>query len=174
MRPKKLPQGILTTLLLAAIVPIAACGGNGAATPTPTKAPPAATPTPTSTPTPTLVPGETPRLAPTATATPVHTTPTPGATASIDGHWEGTTVYRSGNLITMVDFETVEGGLRGTLAFPEIGREGLELSNVSFEPPKVHFELSEFETVFDGILEGDTISGDFVDPDGAGPFSLKR
>jgi len=32
MRPKRLPEGIMTTLLLAAIVPIAACGGNGAAT----------------------------------------------------------------------------------------------------------------------------------------------
>ena len=48
------------------------------------------------------------------------------------------------------------------------------LSNVSFEPPKVHFELSEFETVFDGLLEGNTIIGDFVDPDGAGPFRLNR
>ena len=48
------------------------------------------------------------------------------------------------------------------------------LSNVSFEPPQVHFEVREFETVFDGVLEGDTIIGDFVDPDGAGPFSLKR
>ena len=74
----------------------------------------------------------------------------------------------------MVDFETVEEGLGGTLAFLKIGREGLVLSNVSFEPPKGHFELSEFETVFDGILEGDTISGDFVDPDDAGPFTLKR
>ena len=74
----------------------------------------------------------------------------------------------------MVDFETVEEGLRGTLAFPEIGRGGLVLSNVSFEPPIKHFELSEFETVFDGILEGDTTSGDFADSDSSGPFSLKR
>ena len=127
-------------------------GGNGAATPSSSTA------------------------TPEQTATPVRTapTPTPEAPASIDGHREGTTLYRSENLITMVDFETVEEGLRGTLAFPEIGREGLVLSNVSFEPPKVHFELSEFSTVFDGILEGNTISGDFVDPDGAGPFSLKR
>lgn len=53
MRPKRLPQGILTTLLLAAIVPAAACGGNGAAT------------------------HSSPTATPEQTATPVHTTPTP-------------------------------------------------------------------------------------------------
>ncbi len=50
----------------------------------------------------------------------------------------------------------------------------MALSKVSFEPPKVHFELREFDTVFDGELHGDTISGEFVDPDGSGPFNLKR
>ncbi len=74
----------------------------------------------------------------------------------------------------MVDFNIGEEGLKGTLDFPEIGREGLVLSKLSFESPKVHFELSDFKTVFDGELEGDTISGEFVDPDGSGHFSLER
>ena len=140
------------TLLLAAMVSIAACGGGSTATPSLSTA------------------------IPEPTATPVPTTPTatPVARASIDGHWEGVTLYQRGNLITMVDFETGEEGLKGTLDFPDIGREGLVLSNVSFEPPEVHFELSDFGTVFDGELEGDTISGEFVDPDGSGPFSLSR
>ncbi len=64
------------------------------------------------------------------------------------------------------------------LALPTSGAPNVNtLEDRSFNrlaAPKVHFELSEFETVFDGILEGDTISGDFVDPDGTGPFSLKR
>ena len=64
--------------------------------------------------------------------------------------------------------------MQGSLDFPQIGRRGLALSKVSFEPPKVHFELREFSTVFDGELHGDTISGEFVDPDGSGPFSLQR
>ena len=96
------------------------------------------------------------------------------ARVSIDGHWEGATLYRRRDLITMVDFDTGEEGLKGTLDFPEIGRERLVLSKVSFEPPKVHFELSDFRTVFDGELEGDTISGEFVDPDSSGHFSLER
>ncbi len=74
----------------------------------------------------------------------------------------------------MVHFESRDGRVQGTLDFPEIGRSGLALSEVSFEPPKVHFELREFNTVFDGELNGDTISGEFVDPDGSGPFNLKR
>ena len=117
-------------------------------------------------------------LAQAATPIVVLVTPTPSAApeaqVSIDGLWEGTTFYRDGNLITMVNFTTGKEGLEGTLDFPQIGREGLVLSNVSFESPKVQFELSEFETVFDGELQGSTISGEFTDPDGSGHFSLIR
>ncbi len=132
-----------------------ACGGGRAAEPTPTTISTAI---------------------PTATATLVtqRLSAVPEARVSIDGHWEGATLYRRRDLITMVDFDTGEEGLKGTLDFPEIGREGLVLSKVSFESPKVHFELSDFKTVFDGELKGDTISGEFVDPDGSGHFSLER
>ena len=74
----------------------------------------------------------------------------------------------------IVHFESREERIQGTLDLPQIGRRGLALSKVSFEPPKVHFELREFDTAFDGELIGDTISGEFVDPDGSGPFNLKR
>ncbi len=74
----------------------------------------------------------------------------------------------------MINFETGEESLKATLDFPQIGREGLALSNVSLEDSKVHFELSDFRTVFVGELKGDTISGEFMDPDGSGPFFLKR
>ena len=77
-------------------------------------------------------------------------------------------------MVTMVHFESREERIQGTLDFPQIGRIGLALSKVSFEPPKIHFELREFGTVFDGELNGDTISGEFVDPDGSGPFNLQR
>ena len=77
-------------------------------------------------------------------------------------------------MITRVIFEYGEAGLKGTLDFPEIGREGLVLSQASFEAPKIHFKLSDFGTVFDGELQGDTISGDYVDPDGSGHFSFQR
>ena len=140
------------TLLLATTVAIAACGGGGDDVRSSSN--------------------DTPK--PAATLVPATPTVTPETLASIDGHWEGITLYQSGNLITNVDFETDEEGLKGTLDFPEIGKEGLVLSNISFEPPKVRFELSDFNTVFEGELEGDTISGEFVDPDGSGRFSLKR
>ncbi len=74
----------------------------------------------------------------------------------------------------MIDFETGQEGLKGTLDFPQIGREELALSKVSLEDSKVHFELSDFRTVFDGELKGDTISGEFMDPDGSGLFFLTR
>ena len=106
--------------LLAGLLVFQACGGGGAAEPVVTVTS-AAVPTPNGS----LV------------------TPTPSATSnphvSIDGHWEGATLYRERDLITLVHFETSEAGHNGTLDFPEIGREGLVLSKVSFEPPKVRF-----------------------------------
>ena len=167
MDHKRLLQGAVIILLLAATITVAACG-DGAGT----ALSPAATPvsTPTTTPTATATP------APAPTATPVPPIPTAHqeARALIDGDWEGATIYRLRDLVTTVHFETKDERIQGTLDFPQIGRRGLPLSKVSFEPPKVHFELREFRTVFDGELNGDTISGEFVDPDGSGPFSLKR
>ncbi len=73
---------------------------------------------------------------PTATSTVIQTlsaalvTPTPiaapEARVSIDGHWEGATLYQRRDLITMVDFNTGEEGLKGTLDFPGLGREAVE------------------------------------------------
>ncbi len=161
MDHKRLLQGTVIILLLAATITVAACGDGSSTALSPTASP---APTPTTT------------LAPTPTVTPVPPIPTADqeARASIDGDWEGATLYRQGDLVTVVHFESSEERILGTLDFPQIGRRGLALSKVSFEPPKVHFELREFGTVFDGELNGDTISGEFVDPDGSGPFNLKR
>ena len=149
MDQKRLLRGSVIILLLVATVTVAACGGGASTAISPTTTP---------------------------TATPVPPTPIADqeARASIDGDWEGGTLYRQGDLVTKVHFESQEERIQGTLDFPEIGRIGLVLSKVSFEPPKVHFELSAFNTVFDGELSGDTITGEFVDPDGSGPFSLQR
>ncbi len=145
MDHKRLRQGIVIILLLAATVTVAACGG-GAST----------------------------ALSPTTTPVPPIPTANQEARASLDGDWEGATLYAQRDLVTIVHFESREERIQGTLDFPQIGRRGLALSKISFEPPKVRFELHEFNTVFDGELNGETISGEFVDPDGSGPFSLKR
>ncbi len=151
MDHKRLLQGTLIILLLAVTVNVVACGG-----------------------------GSSTALSPKATldraATPVPKIPIANQEArpSIDGDWEGVTLYRRRDMVTMVHFESRDERIQGTLDFPQIGRIGLALSNVSFEPPKVHFELRDFGTVFDGELHGDTISGEFVDPDGSGPFNVTR
>ena len=151
MGHKRLLQGTVIILLLAATITVAACGGGASTALSPTAA-----------------------TDPTATPVPPIPTANQEARASIDGDWEGATLYRLRDLVTIVHFEIREERLQGTLDFPQIGRRGLALSRISFEPPKVHFELLEFNTVFDGELNGDTISGEFVDPDGSGPFNFKR
>lgn len=151
MDHKRLLQGTVIILLLAATVTVAACGGGASTTPSP-------------------------KATQDLEATPVPPSPIANqeARASIDGDWEGATIYRRRDLVTIVHFESREERVQGTLDFPQIDRRGLALSKISFEYPKVHFELREFSTVFDGELNGDTISGEFVDPDGSGPFNLKR
>ena len=147
----RLLQGTVIILLLAATVIVAACGGGASTALSPT-----ATTDSTATPVPPIpIANQEPR-------------------ASIDGDWEGATLYQLRDLVTIVHFESREERVQETLDFPQIGRIGLALSQVSFEPPKVHFELRAFNTVFDGELDGDTISGEFVDPDGSGPFNIKR
>ena len=92
---------------------------------------------------------------------------------SIVGHWEGVMRLPRREMEIVVDFWTDEDGSHGSMTLP--GREGITLVDVRFEPPIVHFEGDgEFGTVYEGELEGDTISGTAQQSGGAAPFSLKR
>ncbi len=129
MDHKRLLQGSVIILLLAATVTVAACGG-GDPTSTPARAAPTVAPPPIaiSTPVPTATPPPEPTAtpAPTPTATPVPPIPIANqeARASIDGDWEGATLYRLRDLVTIFHFESREERIHWTLDFPQIGRRG--------------------------------------------------
>ena len=94
---KGLLQGTVIILLLAVTLTVAACGG-GALSPTAT---------------------------PDRAAMPVPPTPVQPqeVRASIDGNWEGATLDRWSDLVTIVRFEGMEERIQGSLDFPRLEGE---------------------------------------------------
>lgn len=94
----------------------------------------------------------------------------------IDGRWEGAIVVVETELRISVTFETTDEGLTAKIDIPQQGAIGLALTNVVYDPPKVHFELPAGPglAVFDGELRGDTIAGEMTQAGVTGEFSLRR
>jgi hypothetical protein len=80
---------------------------------------------------------------------------------SIDGHWEGALLREGDELKVAVHFRTEAGNLKGTIDSPDAGGLGIPLIKISFESPKVHFELPPAAGgfIFDGEVKADTIAG---------------
>lgn len=95
----------------------------------------------------------------------------PEISESIEGYWEGSIQVLEAEIIITVDFETNE---KATIDIPQQGAKGLVLRNVSFEPPRVHFEIKEVGAVFDGELKNGEISGEFEQSGVTGTFTLER
>ena len=123
-----------------AAVALAACGGESAAAATATPLPPTATPLP----------------------------PTPGPAERLAGLWEGTVVIQGDPLPITIAFYDDPDRVRATIAAPSQGIVGVPLTNVRLSPAAdgttVEFDFPEIEAVWIGGLRGDTISGDFYQP----------
>lgn len=94
----------------------------------------------------------------------------------IDGYWQGAILVLGSQLDISVGFETTEEGLSATIDIPVQGAMGLALTAVSFDPPRIHFELPAGPglAVFDGELQGDSIGGSFTQAGVTGTFWLER
>ncbi len=95
---------------------------------------------------------------------------------SIDGLWEGSLSVAGATLQISVSFATNSDGLGATIDIPQQGATGIALANVSYVPPKVHFELTGGAglAVFDGEQRGDSISGSFTQAGFEGSFAIAR
>lgn len=106
----------------------------------------------------------------------VHTTSN-AAQNSIDGHWEGALLREGDELKVTADFKIEAGKLKGTIDSPDAGGLGIPLIKISFESPKLHFELPPAAGgfIFDGEVKGDTIAGNLkVFGRQPATFALKR
>ena len=96
------------------------------------------------------------------------------AEKTLDGHWEGAISQPAGALGIRVDFTTEGASVKGRFDLPAAAAFQWPL-RVGHAYPKVQFRLPTGLT-FDGVLQGDTISGTVPSPTGGhtDPFYLKR
>jgi uncharacterized protein len=94
----------------------------------------------------------------------------------IDTTWTGAIDVIGTKIGLSVKFTTTGKTTSATMDIPEQGAMGLELEKVSFNNPKVHFELnaSNGRAVFDGLYHDDSIGGTFTQSGVAGRFQLVR
>jgi FKBP-type peptidyl-prolyl cis-trans isomerase 2 len=103
-------------------------------------------------------------MPPTATPLP----PTPSPAERLAGLWEGTVVIQGDPLPITIAFYDDPDQVRATIAMPSQGIVDVPLTNVRLSPDAdgitVEFDFPEIEAVWIGGLRGDTINGDFYQP----------
>jgi len=94
--------------------------------------------------------------------------------SDLNGHWEGAIVQPAGDLKVVVDFTTQGNAVTGSFSLPAAAIFQWPL-RIGYDSPKAKFRLPT-GTLFDGELQGDTISGQVPSPTGGhtDPFYLKR
>jgi pimeloyl-ACP methyl ester carboxylesterase len=95
---------------------------------------------------------------------------------SPDGPWVGAISVLGTELKIMVTFATKGDSVSASIDIPQQMAIGLELRNVSWRPPKTHFELPAGPglAVFDGTIGKDSINGEFTQAGIRGTFRLER
>ena len=90
------------------------------------------------------------------------------------GHWEGAITQPAGELKILVDFTAAGDKLKGTFDLPAAAIFHWPLK-IDYASPKLRFRLPT-GVLFEGELQGDTISGKVASPTGGhpDPFYLKR
>ena len=98
------------------------------------------------------------------------------AQQSLEGDWIGGIDFGSEWQAVGFSFKSEGATIKGTLDFPQQNRIGLALKRVVFESPHVHIEWQgrTAVAVFDGVLDGESVSGEFVQGDRKGKFGLVR
>ena len=95
---------------------------------------------------------------------------------TLEGDWTGGIDFGREWQSINLSFKSEGATTKGTLDFPQQNRIGLALKQVIFEFPHVHIEWQgrTAVAVFDGVLEGDSISGPFVEGERKAKLGLVR
>jgi uncharacterized protein len=107
------------------------------------------------------------------------------ASAALAGDWSGVIQIGPQSLAIVIHLKTSSGSLEGTIDIPQQGARGLALSAMGYNAPKLEMPGSTVALVFDlpvgaatahfdGTVDGDRISGSFIQGPAVGTFSLQR
>jgi len=97
-------------------------------------------------------------------------------TANIDGIWDGSIEIMGQKLEFVANFKTEGKEVKGTMDIPMQGVNGLPLKNVVYDHPNLSFvlETPQASANFEGVVEGDKITGHFEQGGIKGTFTLTR
>ena len=95
---------------------------------------------------------------------------------ALTGRWEGVAEIQDKKTKAIVDFTGGTGDLSAVISVPDERLLGKPLTNVRYQPPYVHFELQATERtiIFDGLRNGEVISGTVRGGEFSGPLSLQH
>ena len=97
--------------------------------------------------------------------------------ANFVGHWEGEIAVPGQPLAFDVDLElSDDGSLKGDLSIPVQQLRDFALAELSVDGDTIHFELAGIPgtPTFDGTLDGDVVSGTFMQGGGTLDFEMSR
>jgi uncharacterized protein len=95
---------------------------------------------------------------------------------TLEGDWTGGIDFGKEWQSVKLSFKSAGETITGTLDFPQQNRTVLTLNRVVFQSPRVRIEWQDKTDVsmFDGVLKGDSISGQFVQGERKAKFGLVR
>lgn len=94
--------------------------------------------------------------------------------AQIAGSWKGTLDVQSMQLELIFHIDEKDGQYSATLDLPAQGQVGIPLDKVKFENPAITLGLSQAGLQYDGVLEGNTIKGNFKQSGMEFPLELTK
>ncbi len=98
------------------------------------------------------------------------------ATSSLEGRWEGTLSVAGVELDIDLTFTQQDDLLTGFIDIPQQGASDIPLDDITVELPSVQFSMlpAPQTALFEGELDGDTLSGSFLQSGIEGTFEVTR
>lgn len=93
-----------------------------------------------------------------------------------EGSWLGEWVRDGSVLPVEMTFVQTGSGYSGSFSSSQLGVVGIPLSEITYDAPRIRWKIvgDESTAVYAGILQGETLAGDYTEGNGKGTFSLRR
>lgn len=92
----------------------------------------------------------------------------------LSGSWSGSLDVMGQKLPLLFNFEKTEEGWRGTADSPMQGAKGMLLKNVLFNGLMVSWEFVQIPALYEGVMLGDSLKGNFTQSGTVFPLNLGR